>query len=690
MRQKPRNVFVAVCLLVCLGRADGASGQLLRVPNVYSCAERSAAFWRALDARAGTFSDLALFTRWSNEARTPEFHRGELPRVRAFVEAAHQRGYRVGVNILPTVAFPEDYGVQRLEGARNRVTAQGVEQRGTLCLRSPVTVAAVREICAIYASAGVDFIYLDDDVDLAHCHCPDCCRRFSELSGQPVKGAADVRAALDAADPAVRELARNAWIDLADESRALLYSAAEQGAHGVSPKIELGCMTCGAAISDRAGELWSSALGGASGTRVRWRPGGGCWSDHSRGELLTKLEHIGLQVRGVPAAVEIQAELECFPYHGLLKSPGFLGYEALLYVAWGCDSVAFNMLGGDPGSLDDEFRGYLDRAQTVAPELRRLRTVFAETPSEGFAYAWGRFALTAPSRGWRDWQFAPMPNALEPIGLPAASDPARASVLLVDRATAEGLSSAALTNVLSGGAYLDAGALEVLTDRGFGEFVGFAVSNSAPRTAGFRDLGHPLNLPGCRVRRIRFSLDSGRESRVPLLMRTSARAEFVSESIASTFVGERLGFNGGVFENALGGRIAVCTQLPFSECESMPRAEHLKRTLRWLSREMIPGYVHSFHRVALRARGGSFFAANFATEALRDVRFALRGSRTYACMVYEGGCVRARFELKPERADGAYSVYRLPVLPNLGEVLMTPSCVVGDVPEVRTLEDCNP
>ena len=32
------------------------------------------------------------------------------------------------------------------------------------------------------------------------------------------------------------------------------------------------------------------------------------------------------------------------------------------------------------------------------------------------------------------------------------------------------------------------------------------------------------------------------------------------------------------------------------------------------------------------------------------------------------------------RADCAYSVYRLPVLPNLGEVLMTPSCAVGDVP----------
>lgn len=675
------TIFLATLLLCCVSRGQtrvdfGATakladnGQLLRVPRSFAKAEKRAIFWKALEANPGAFSELALFTRWSDEARPVDFHRKAIKDVRDFMADAHARGYVAGVNVLPTVAFPEDYAVQHVAGARNRVTEKGVEQRGTLCLRSPVTLKLVHDLCALYASAGVDFVYLDDDVDLAHCYCPDCLRRFAELSGCAVTGAADVCAARNAADPDVRRRARNAWIDLADESRAAFFSAAAKGAHSVSPKVGVGCMTCAAAISDRAGKLWSEALAGEAKTPVRWRPGGGCWSDQSKGEMLAKLENIVQQIRGVPASAEVQAELECFPYHGLQKTPGFIGYEAMLYVAWGCDAVAFNLFGGDPEALADEFRGSLERAAAVAPTLRDLRRTFGERPAEGVAYPWGRFALTDVSRDWSDWGLAPRPTAFACIGLPIASDPAAAQVLLVDEAAARGLSPSALTNALSGGVYLDAAALTALTERGFGDLVGFAISNDAPRTAGFRDLDHPLNLPGYRKRRIRYSLNGGRESRVPLLVRRSDKAEFTSESVLSAFADERCGYNGGVFENALGGRVAVCTQLPFVECEGLPRAEHLKRTLRWLSKDSLPGYVKSFHRVLFRARGDVFFAANVACEELRNVEFALRTKDEVDCTVWEGGLVRERLTLRPVSADGAYSIYRLQRLPNLGEVLL--------------------
>ena len=664
-------LLAAVALVVPSAEAD-SYGQLLRVPRGYAADELRPAFWQAIDAHPGAFTELAMFSPWTDEAETLEFHRAFLPRLRAFAAEAKQRGFRVGLNLLPTLAFPEVYETQRVANAQSRLTERGVEHTGTLCPRSKVTTDYVRDLVALYATAGLDFIYLDDDVDLAHCYCPGCQRRFAELSGIAVWNSWDVRASLDAKDPEVRRRARNAWIDLQDENRALVYVAAAEGAHSVSEKIEVGCMTCNVALSDRAGKMWSDALSGKAETVARWRPGGGCWTDQSRDGLMTKLELNVLQLRGVPASVKTEAELETFPYHGLLKTPGFLGFEAMNYIAWGCDSVTYNMLGPEPAALWDEFKGYLDRAQEIALSLRKVHEAVGETPATGIGYAWGRFALTAPSRKWAGSSLVRRPTDFACIGIPTASGPETMSVVLLDRDAAEGLSGAEVTNLLARGVYLDTEALVALRSRGFGGLVGFDVQGDVPRTAGFRDLDHPLNLPGCRIRRIRYSVGKGRESRVPNLVKTDARAEFTSELIELPFGGAHLGFNGGVFENALGGRVAVCTQLPYSECEGLPRAEHLKRVMRWLSHDELPGYVHSFHRVAFRARGAAYYAANFACEALKDVEFAILGSAAFSCSVYEGGVLQTELELAPVGRDGPYSIYRLPIFPNLGTALLTP------------------
>jgi len=361
-------VLGSFALVCCSLLGAERYGQLLRVPRGYAAGELRPAFFKALEDYPDAFSELALFSPWTDEAETIDFHRRHLSNVRNFVREGKSRGYAVGLNILPTVAFPENYATQRIAGAQSRLTERGAELTGTLCPRSAVTLGYVRELVALYATTGADFIYLDDDVDLAHCYCPGCQKRFSELSGISVWNSWDVRASLDSKDIAVRTRARSAWIDLADENRALVYEAAAAGAHSVSTNIEVGCMTCNVALSDKAGALWAKALAGKAGATVRWRPGGGCWTDQSRDALMNKLESNVLQTRGAPAAVKTQAELEVFPYHGLQKSPGFLGFESLLYVAWGCDSVAYNMLGPDPTSLGDEFKGYLVKANAASFE----------------------------------------------------------------------------------------------------------------------------------------------------------------------------------------------------------------------------------------------------------------------------------------------------------------------------------
>lgn len=657
--------LLSVLLLPVL--ADGAPryGQLLRVPFDHCRPESRPAFWRALDARPGAFTELALFSRFSNGAETLDYHRPALADVTAFVREGKARGYALGVNILPSVAFPEVFASQRVPNGRNRVFNDGVEHVGTLCMNAPETLAYVRDLCALYASTGVDFLYLDDDVDLAHCFCSACCGGFSARIGRPVADVKAFKAELDAADPARRRKARDAWIDMADEVRARLFAAAAEGAHSVSPRIELGCMTCGNAISDTAGGRWSAALAGSSGTRVRWRPGGGSWTDQSREDLLRKIDTCLLQVRGADAW--IQFEEESFPYHGLRKAPGYLGFECLQYVASGADSVAFNILNASSPALEDELKPSLDRAAAIAPALRELHETFGRRASGGFSFPWGRFAVVAEQSPWSDWGQMPKEFVMARIGLPAASDPSAAQVILLNGDAAAGMDAGSLSNALSGGVMMDAAALEALWKRGFGPLAGFAPDGSVPRTSEFRDLDHPLNLPGCRVRDVLYTLTSGREKEIPVIRKSDPRAEFLSAAFANGVV---RGHNAGVFENGLGGRVAVSTQLAFTECEGLPRAEHLKRLFRWLSRETLPGYVKSFHRVVLRARGDAFFAANFSSDAVRDVELALLGDGAYDVSVFVGGEKKECFRLAPAGRDGPYGIYRLPELPNLGQALL--------------------
>jgi hypothetical protein len=57
-----------------------------------------------------------------------------------------------------------------------------------------------------------------------------------------------------------------------------------------------------------------------------------------------------------------------------------------------------------------------------------------------------------------------------------------------------------------------------------------------------------------------------------------------------------------VFENPLGGRIAVCGYYPWSFLHNLSKSTQMKSVMRWLSRDRLPAYVASFHKVNLWVR----------------------------------------------------------------------------------------
>jgi len=117
-----------------------------------------------------------------------------------------------------------------------------------------------------------------------------------------------------------------------------------------------------------------------------------------------------------------------------------------------------------------------------------------------------------------------------------------------------------------------------------------------------------------------------------------------------------------VFANRAGGRIAVCGYFPWSFLHSLSKSAQMKSVLRWLSRDRLPGYVASFHKMHLWVRepsrgrlavmvvNSSFDPADDAVVALRTGAERIRVfDRKGAAQVVAAG-----------RTDGPYRHFSLP------------------------------
>jgi len=659
-------------VLAVLGAADYSS-QFRASASVLVRKAEADSLWRQIDAAQGAFNEISVFTQGTGAVMPLGFHRAQAARIPPFFTEARRRGLSVGINVLCTVGFNEEAYDPKMDKLPMRVNPHGDKARGTLCSGSPETLAYAREQFRIYAETKPDFIYVDDDVaSVSDCRCGQCIRRFAHESGLLTEATADL-AALNAifgsSDIVLRRRAREAWLRFTEDRRAELYAAAASGVHAVDPSIGMGAMTCMSGSTGLDNARWAKALAGDSACEVRWRPGGGCWRDNSLDAMLDKAERNAIQTFGLPDTVKrLQAEIENYPYQILAKSPDFMGFEAVTDVGWGCSGVAWSfatLLSSDYV----HYAPYFARAAGCASACRLVLAAQGLAPSKGIAYPWdGHSAADVASANWNPYGTIPLPLDLAHVGFPVASDPMQAVVTLLDASCAMRLDDGCLRRLLTRGVFMDAGALQVVCDRGFEAFVGVRLDGVSPREAIVRDTDHALNPSGRSFRDIRVFL--GREPGVRLLKAMAKEVSVTAEAVG--FCGERHGVAGTVFENPSGGRVAVETMLPFSWCETPERLEHLRRLFRWLSRERLPAYVASTRRLALRVRGEGLLITNVSSSKACDVEVAWRGGTLCVCTRMAGGLVTGESTLEPVRRDGDYAVYHLAEVPHLGHALLVP------------------
>ena len=549
----------------------------------------------------GTFDELAFFTSETHPPLPLEVMQNRARRLESVMVQARVRGYRAGINLLAVIGHHEENLPGSLNEPWQRLRdPQGRECRGCFCPEDPNFQGYVRSVFEALAHAAPDFIWVDDDVRLMghapillSCFCERCLARFAEETGQAITREA-LADAVEEAPTTARLALRRAWVEHNRGVINRLFALIEETVHAAQPGLELGFMTGDRFYEGYAFRRWAETMSGPGKAPVRWRPGGGFYSDETPMGLVGKAHDIGRQVAALPDFVKVvQSELENFPYHLLRKSAHTTVIESAAHMAAGASGVAFNIIPQDPAALD-EMRPILERIGATRHFLNRLNIELGRSRTLGVWPAW-------TGEAWAASADVGAPYSLAELGLPVCYDRASASVVALSGRMPLAFARDELEAILRGGVLMDVAALQNVCDMGLGEMTGVRPGDSFPVDAIELFTDHELNRPDLGRTR------NCRQSFWPQEARTikSAAPEVEVLSRLTDYRGSDLGECLSVFENPQGGRVAVAGYYPWSMITNAPKVWQYRALIRWLSGDRLPAIVASPAKVVLWVREGA-------------------------------------------------------------------------------------
>ncbi|HPI74100.1 MAG TPA: hypothetical protein PLZ01_11870, partial [bacterium] len=359
----------------------------------------------------------------------------------------------------------------------------------------------------------------------------------------------------------------------------------------------------------------------------------------------------------------IQSEIENFPYQRLKKAADIVVLEAASHMAAGCTGAAFNVL-----SMYDE---PLAEYEPLVAALLRARPFFdllarslGRTPLSGVHTFWNKntFATNHLTSGsWFDGAALLPQHEIYDIGLPAAYADSTASVVLLAKNSLYAMNRREIEALLSRSLYMDAETLQHLNEMGFADLTGFRAVQADKMDRIEKFTAHPLN--GAFIGRERDNRQSFLGWNVPAthLEKTDEGAQALSSLI--DYSGRPITeCTLGIFENRLGGRLCVAGYYPWTFLQNLSKSSQMKSIFRWLSRDELPAYAASFHKVNLwfrRMQDGAWALAftNASFDAAENLVLMVRTeARTAAC--YDMQCRKTI--LHSSGSDGAYQRFLIP------------------------------
>ncbi len=457
---------------------------------------------------------------------------------------------------------------------------------------------------------------------------------------------------------------RKRWLNHNRNTIANLLRLIERTVHSINPNIQLGLMTGDRFYEGYDFARWAGILAGPDNIAVKWRPGGGFYEESMPTDLFMKSHDIGRQVSVLPESmVQIQSEIENFPYQLYRKTPSTTVLEAAAHIGAGCTGAAYNLLSeSDVGFFENGLM--IKRLKEARPFLDLLASTVGRNPPEGIYTGWSIDSQLAAGVG-ADWFYGGLDNVFAgqffQMGVPAAYSRDRSSITLLSGNGIYAHDRDEILDILSKGVYMDASAVQALTALGFGDHVGFKIG--------------PLNSNDCSELMLLDKFNAGFEN-----VRRDARQSFYPYAAAaleplskgSRALSRMIDYAGktvaecclGVFENALGGRVCVAGYYPWSFLLSYTKSTQMKRIIRWLSKDTLPGFIGSYHKINMWARKTTtgepaFILANSSLMEAEGLEIYIRTREKNLIFT---GMDNKPVQVKSKGTDGEYSIFSLPQL----------------------------
>ena len=616
----------------------------------------------------GVTDEVTFFTSATHPPIPLDVFRERAGLLKLRMAEARKRGYKAGINILSTIGHHNENLDNSLKGDYTRMTnIDGQICNGSFCPNDEGMRGYVRNIYQLAAQANPDYIWVDDDVRFGHmpiglgCFCENCLSIFEKESGLRYTRES-LKKALNEGPAEAKLKIREAWLQHNRNTISRLFVLIEKTVHNITPALPLGFMTGDRFYEGYDFDNWAKILSGPNHASVMWRPGGGFYNDITTSELVGKSHDVGRQVSVLPQeVVSIQSEIENFPYQRLKKAANIVALEACSHIAAGCTGAAFNVLSFYDEPLD-EYEPLIAKLKETRPFFDLMAGSLGRSEITGIQTFWNKSSYVTGKPEEGNWLSSGNPlvnHDLYNIGLPACYSNKTAKVTLLGKDNVLVLSNEEITKLLSGGVYMDAEALQLLNKMGFGELTGFEVvgSDNVDRIEKF--MSHPLNgqFTGCQ----RDNRQSFWKSAAYTLRKTNEKALSLSSLI--DYSGKDVSdCASGTFENKLGGRICVAGYYPWTFMENRSKGSQMKSVFRWLSKDSLPGYIASFHKINLWVRepqNGKITLAftNSSFDPAKDLILMLR-TENKTIRVFDMAC--GETVIRSSGTDGAYQKFVIP------------------------------
>ena len=517
--------------------------------------------------------------------------------LRPYVEQLKGMGVEVGINVLCTNGHCY-YADENEFGFRRAVTVNGEGSRGSVCYRDEGFLAHIKQEYRYYAALHPSVIFTDDDIRALSmgqmiCLCDHHMKLISERVGQDLTFE-QIRRELSGNSLEISPI-KQAYFDQIRDDIEYLISEIADTVHEISPDTEIGVMTTSypAVTLDRdLSGFFERLYEGKKVTRIRtgmdyYREG-----DHGDIPMMFSMPLIQREFMGPDCKAEIQPEIENDIYGFFYKSNAVTKMQLVWCLSNGLQNMQlnlfdfFNCYDGNYSEIKQMFRNempYFNAVSALVPTGHRTEGVNI--------YVHPRALLARRAKGGNSMFRAFWHKWLNLMGIPLATDLARAQCVFLTGDDVALASDSEVDAILKKGAVIDKRAAEVLLHRGYGERIGLvSMCDMDELFAGERFTDHALNEPYRGSHNSNYFMDS---LIAPDLV---GKPQYASGAqILSTVINhrkEKVCDGVAVYENAEGERVCI---FPFDYgAFSMfthlngRRKQQLWHVLEWLSRSALP------------------------------------------------------------------------------------------------------